>query len=156
MIGGLAGGEGHRAHRAPMECAGKADEIRPPGVVTGQFDGGLDSFGAGVGHERLGFLSKRSNLVQFFPQGNPFFVIKIGGNMDELFGLILDGLDHFGMAVAGGDDGNPGCKIQEAVAVHIPDFGAFAVIHDKRDPTRIGWRNDSRIALDQRLGFWPW
>ena len=31
------------------------------------------------------------------------------------------------MAVAGGDDGDAGVEIQEAVAVHVFDYGALAV-----------------------------
>ena len=51
VVGGFAGGEGHRAHGAPVEGAGEADEIGAPAVVAGQLDGGLDRLGAGVGHE---------------------------------------------------------------------------------------------------------
>ena len=64
--------------------------------------------------------------------------------MDELLSLLLDGFDHLGMAVTGGDDGDPGGKIQEAIAVHVPDLGALAVIHDEGDAARVGWGNHGR------------
>jgi hypothetical protein len=59
--------------------------------------------------------------------------------MNELFRLILDGLYQFWVTVTGGDNGNPGCKIQESIPIHIPDFGALPVIDHERHPTRVGW-----------------
>ena len=58
-------------------------------------------------------------------------------------------LTTFGMAVTGGDHRNAGGKIQETVAVHIPHFGALAMIHDKGITTRIRRGNYILISLDQ-------
>ncbi len=136
VVSGLAGGEGDRAHGASVESAGKADEIGAPAVVTGKLDGGLDRLGTRVSHEGGGVLCKRGDLVELFPQGDPFFVIKVRRNMNELLSLILDGFDHLRMAVTGGDDGDAGSKIEEAIPVHVPDLGALAVVHDEGDAAR--------------------
>ncbi len=137
VVGGLAGGKSDGAHGATVEGAGEADEVGPPGVVAGEFNGGLDRFGARVGHKGLGFLPEGSDLVQLFCQLDPFLVVEIRRNMNELLGLVLDGLDHLGMAVTGGDDGDASGEVEEAVAVHIPDLGALAVVHDKGDTARV-------------------
>jgi hypothetical protein len=57
--------------------------------------------------------------------------------VDELFGLILDGLNHGRVAVAGGAHRNAGGEVEIAVAIDIPDFGAAATIHDKRIVARV-------------------
>ena len=76
--------------------------------------------------------------------------------MQELLGLLLDRADDTWMAVAGGVDGNARHKIKIAVAVHVPYFGAAAVIHDEVGHTPISMRNDSAVAGQQiaRLGTW--
>ena len=53
-----------------------------------------------------------------------------------------------GMAVAGGDYGDAGGEIEEAVAVHVLDDGAFAFVRHQRIAARVGRRYDFRIAFD--------
>ena len=123
----LAGRERQRAHGAAVEAAEEADEVRPPGVIAGQLDGRLDRLGARVGHEAdRGFL-ERGDLVQLLGQVDPYLVIEVGRDVDELVGLLLDGLHHLGMGVAGGGDGDAGGEVEEAIAVHVQHFGAAAV-----------------------------
>ena len=61
----------------------------------------------------------------------------------NFLGLLLDGFDHLGMAVTGGNDRDAGGKIQEAVAIHIPHLATPPVIHDQRITARVGGRDDS-------------
>ena len=50
--------------------------------------------------------------------------------MNKLGGLFLNGLDYFGMAVAGGVYGDPGCEIQKTVAIYIPTISPLGANHD--------------------------
>jgi len=61
----------------------------------------------------------------FFPQLDHFDVIEIRRDVQELLGLLLDGLDHFRVGVAGGVDGDAGHEVEKTVAVHIPDFATL-------------------------------
>ncbi len=63
-------------------------------------------------------------------------------------GLLLNGLHHFGMAVAGGHDGDSGVEVEEAVAVHVLHDGAFAVRATSGIAARVGRRHYSCVALD--------
>jgi len=71
--------------------------------------------------------------------------------MNEFLGLLLNGLHHVGVAVAGRAHGDARCEIKIAVAIHIPDFGAFAVRHHKRIITRVRGRNGGGVPLEDRL-----
>ena len=155
VIGGLAGREGHRAHGAPVEGAGEADEVGAPRVIARQLDGRLDGLGAGIGQERHRGLVERRHLVQLLGQFDHLGVVEVRGDVDELRGLLLDGLDHLGMRVPGGCDGDARHEIQKAIAVHVPDLGAFAVVDDERISARVGGRDHGRIALEIRAGLRP-
>ena len=70
----------------------------------------------------------------------------------------LDGVDHAGMAVAGGDDGDAGVQVEEAVAIDVLDDGAVAARDHERVGARVGRRENARVALDDgfRLGAGQW
>ena len=64
---------------------------------------------------------------QLLGQRRPSLVVEIGaGHVDQPRGLLLDGIDHARMAMAGGHHRDAGIEIEEAVAVHVFDDGAFA------------------------------
>ena len=69
--------------------------------------------------------------------------------MQELVGGILDGLHYRRMAVTRAAHRNAGGKIQEAIAVDVPDLRAFAVRHDEGIVARIGRRDDQGVAREQ-------
>ena len=50
--------------------------------------------------------------------------------------------------MAGGDDRDAGVEIQEAVAIHVFDDGAFALCGHQRIAAGVGWRYDFLIAFD--------
>jgi len=76
--------------------------------------------------------------------------------VNEFFNLFLDGFDDSGMAVTGGIYSNASSKIQKAVAVHIPYFRSFTVIHDKGIAAGVGWRNNLFITFNHPFGVWSW
>ena len=86
---------------------------------------------------------------QFLGQRDQLFVIEIGArHVDQAGRLLLDGLDHARVAVAGRDHGDPGIEIEKAVAVHIFDDGAFPAVGHQRVAARVGRGNDARVAVD--------
>ena len=131
VVAGFTGSKCHRAHGAAMKTAEETDELRALGVIPGKFNCCFHAFGARIGHKTDRILLERSNPVKVFPKFHPFRMIKIRGNMNKFFCLLLDGFDHPGMAVTGGNHRDSCRKIQKAVPVHIPDFDAPAMIHDK-------------------------
>jgi hypothetical protein len=130
-----------------MEGADKADEPRPPRGITCELDRGLDAFGARVGIKDAHIFFHRRDLVDLFAQADHRVVVIVGRDMDEFCGLLLDGLDDFGMRVAGGKHGDAGGEINVAVAVHVPTFSALAMIHDERV---IAWVGRRRVLLVAR------
>ena len=42
--------------------------------------------------------------------------------MDELLSLLLNSFHNLRVAVAGRNHGDAGCKVQETISIHIPDF----------------------------------
>ena len=86
---------------------------------------------------------------QLLRQRHQFFVIEIGaGHVDQARGLLLDGLHHARMAMAGRDHRDSGVEIEKTIAVHILHHGAFAALRHQRIAARIGRRNGAVVALD--------
>jgi hypothetical protein len=78
--------------------------------------------GAGLRKEAHGGLLQRRQLIEALRQLDLAFVPVVRGNVQELIRGILDGLHHRRMAVPGAAHRDAGGKIQEAVAVHVPDL----------------------------------
>ena len=121
-----------------------------------QLDSRLDRFRPGVAEEDRGVLLKWRNLVELLGQLNPVGVVKVRGNVQELLGLFLNRMDDLGMAVARSVDGNAGHKIKIAVAVHIPDFRAPAVVHDKICDAPVRMRHNLAVACEQIASHRTW
>jgi len=88
-------------------------------------------------------------------------VVEVGaGHVDQLGGLLLDGLDDLRMTVAGGGDGDAGGEVEELVAVHVFDPGAAAPFGYQRiatcvgggDPTVVGFHDGARFGSGQWSG----
>jgi hypothetical protein len=94
------------------------------------------------------------DLVELLAQLDPLLVVEVGRDVDELLGLLLNGADHLGVAVAGGANGNSGGEVEEVIVVHVPHVRALAVVHHKGVVTRVRGRDGNRIALQNcpRLG----
>ena len=72
--------------------------------------------------------------------------------MDQFGGLLLDGGDHIGMAVAGGGHGDAGGEIEKLVAVDVFDHDAAAALGDQRIRAGVGRRNDTLVVFENALG----
>jgi hypothetical protein len=83
-------------------------------------------------------------------------MVVIGGDMDEFFSLLLDGLYNLGVAVTGGDYSDPGGEIEETVTINIPHFGAFSMIHHEGIASRVRRGNHRVVTRDDLPGFRPW
>src|SRR5258708_21409559 len=94
LLRALAGSEGQRTHRAPVETTEKADEARASTDITRQFQGAFYRFGAGLAEETEHRLSHRRERIDFLAQCDLPFMRKIRRNVQELIGRILDRLNH--------------------------------------------------------------
>ena len=80
-------------------------------------------------------------------------VVEVGaGHVDQLTGLLLDGSDDMGMAVAGGGHGDAGGEIEELIAVDVGDDDAASALGHQRIRTGVGRRNIFLIAGEDALG----
>ena len=138
FLDGLGAGERERAHGAAVEAAEEGDELVAAGVIAGQLEGGLDGLGAGVAEVDAFGLAAGGEGGELLGEVDHVLVIEVGaGHVDEAFGLPANGFDDARVAVAGGDDGDAGVEVEEAVAVDVVDHGAFAVVDDQRVVARV-------------------
>jgi hypothetical protein len=116
--------------------------------MAGELYRRFDAFRTRIGHKGHRIIQERGNFVEFLAQLYPLLVIVVSGNVDKFFGLLLDRFHHLRVTVAGCDNGNPGREIQETVAIHIPHFSSFSMIHHKRVAARIRRGNNGLVALN--------
>jgi len=159
----LAGGEGQRAHGSAVETAQKADEPAAARGEARQFQGRFHALGPRLREEAHRRLLHGRQFIEALRQPDLSLMPVIGGNMQEFIRGLLDGLDHGRMAVPGAANGDARGKVQEAVAVDIPDFSPLAVRHHEGVVARIGRRDDERVARQQlarlrtrQIGFDVW
>ena len=84
-------------------------------------------------------------------------MVEVGSrDVDQLSGLLLDGRDHLGVAVAGRSHGNAGCKVEKLVAVHIFHANAASALGNQRIGARITGRDQPCVRRNGflRLGAW--
>ena len=133
-----------RAHqRASVEGAGEGDDVGAAGRGAGDLDSVLDSFGAGREKDRLGLARERRDLVQPFAELDIWLVgHDLEGGVGEGVELFLHRRDHLRVAVAGVEHGDAAGEVDEALAVAIPELGAFGALGKDRigssDPARDG------------------
>ena len=110
-----------------MEAAEEADDVLAAGVVAGELHGALDGLGAGVAVVEAVRAGHGGDGGEALGQRGHVLVVEVGaGHVDEFGGLVLNGLDYFGMTVAGGVDGDAGGEVEELVAVDVGDADAAA------------------------------
>ena len=133
----------------PWNAAVESDELVALGVVFGQLDRRFDRFGAGVPEINALRLFTGSDRGEFFCEFDEIRIVKIrAGQVNEFRGLFLNRGDYFRMAMAGGDDGDTGGKIEESVAVNVFHHRTPAGLRDERIIARVGRREHGAIAFD--------
>ncbi len=75
--------------------------------------------------------------------------------MQQPSGLLFNSLDNFGMAMAGGVDGNAGRKIKKQVAIDIMDPETVSFFGNEWIGPRVRRRNKSFVQFNQLLGPGP-
>jgi hypothetical protein len=144
---GLARGERQRAHGAAVEGAQEGDEPVAAGGIARQLHGAFDGFRARIAERNAPLHAARRQRAELLRQIHQGLVIEIGPrHVDQAAGLLADGFHHARMAVAGGHHGDAGVEIQETVAVHVFDDGAFAAAGYQRIAARVGWRKNGGRA----------
>lgn len=104
-------------------------------MVSSQFEGCLDRFGAGVGKEDS--LAARTGSQFGEPAGEfrLWSVVEVGtGHVDESRRLFLDCFDNSRMAMSCRANRDPGVKVQKAIPIDVLDDRALAF----SDSQRIG------------------
>ena len=129
----------------------------PAGVVAGELERGLDRLGARVRqerpHGRPGIGARRGELLAD---------VGVGGQVEVARAVVQDVVDlgvdrrvDVGMGVTGGDDGDAGVEVEEAVAVDVLDDAAAAAAHDERVHARERRARHRLVAGDEAAAFGP-
>src|SRR4029077_6105286 len=71
---------------------------------------------------------------------------EIRRNVQKLICRLFDRLNYTWVGVTGATDCNAGGEIQKTIAVHVPDFHAATMRHDKWIVPRTAGRNHFGIA----------
>ena len=150
----LRGRQRERAHGASVESAKERDHLLPLGVIARQLQSALDSFGARVSVINLVRPRHRRDLRKPLGQRHHALVVKVGArHVDQFARLLLNGGNHFRMAMAGRGHGNAGGKIEELVAIHIFDHNAASALGNHRIRARVGRGNVFFIARENAQGI---
>ncbi len=156
---GLGSGERKRAESAAMEASIERNDFVATCVITSQFDGCLNRFGAGIAEEYFFGLFPGGHGREALGQVNHVRRIKIGtGNVEQFGGLLLNRFDHARMAMSRGNHRDARRKVQKGIAVNV--------LHDRTTPgfcdqwitARVGRRDNRRVPSDSffriRTGKW--
>src|SRR5579872_2555664 len=123
-----------------MESAEEADESRPPRDIARKLQSSFHGFGAALAQQYLRRLTQRIQSIDLLGQPRHAFVPIVTRDMQEIVRRILDGLNYGRMRVSGAANGDAGRKIEESVAIDIPDFGPPPFRDHERIVARIGRR----------------
>ena len=118
-----------------------------PGMVTGQLEGALDGFRAGVAVEEAVRPGHGRDCRKAFGQVGQRLVVEVGaGDVDQFRGLLLDSGNNFRVAVAGGRHGDAGGEIEEFVAVDVFNANAAAAVGDQRIGAGVAGGNEAVVS----------
>ncbi len=151
--------EGKRAHGAAVEAAEEGDDLLAASVVPGKFEGTFDCFSAGVSVEKLVRTGHWRDSGEAFGEVSEVLVVEVcARDVDELGSLFLDRCNYFRMAVAGGNNGDAGRKIEELVPIDIFKASSAAATSDERIGACIAWGNEAFVGGDGCFGLaaWEW
>ncbi|MCY1430008.1 hypothetical protein D9M71_459440 [compost metagenome] len=137
-----------------MVGAGEGDHAGAAGGGTGDLHGVLDGFGAG-GHQQ-GLLGE----VTRYALGDLFAELDVGlvgqhleAGVGQLGQLLLDGLDHFRVQVAGVQYGDAAGEVDVLAAIDIPHGGVLGALGDDRVDLADTAGNGSGTAFQQGFVF---
>ena len=100
--------------------------------MLGQLDRGLQDFGARVGEEKC-VQRGRQHLLQGLGQLDQRLVIDdVYLAVQEFGGLVLDGLDHARVRMAGAGDADAAGEVQQAPAIGGKDVWPFTALDEQR------------------------
>src|ERR1700682_3922212 len=116
----------------------------------------LYGFSAAVGKVRARRRFNRKHLVQLLRQLRHQGVVIVGAaHVDQLFGLPLNRIDYFRMAMAGRANSHAGVAIKKDIAINVFDPDALRMIGDQLEVRPwIGWSYKLRIGRDDFSPFW--
>jgi hypothetical protein len=125
-------------------------------VVASEFHGALDGFGAGVAVVELVRAGHGSDSGETLGEVGHVLVVEVGaGDVDELGCLILNGLDDFRMAVAGGVNGDAGGEVEELVAIDVCDAETATGLRDHGIAASVAGRDETVIVGKGAHGVSP-
>ena len=117
------------------------------GVIAGQLERALNGLRAGVAIEEAMRSGHGRHGREALGEIRQRLVVEVGaGDVDQLGGLLLNGGDHFGMAMAGGGHGDAGGEVEKLVAVHVFHADAAAALGHQRIGARITGRNQAVVG----------
>ena len=119
-------GQRHSQHRSAMKRVFEADDRRTPRIGAGDFHGVFDGFGAAVHENRLSWRTRRGRANSVFPRAQ--YIFRRGdaeAGMDECVELFANGRNHARRAMARIHDADASGEVEEAIAVHVFEHGAF-------------------------------
>ena len=117
----------------------KRDDLVAPRVILRQLDGRFDGLRARVAEIHFLRFLAWSDGGEAFGEFHEVRNVKIGArNVNQLGGLLLNGLDHARMAMSRRHHGDARGKIQKLVAVHVFDYRAAALLRHERIAARVG------------------
>src|SRR6185437_3311957 len=131
----------------------EGDNVLPPGVVTGDLQGALNGLGPGVAVVKTMRAGHGRDSRQPLGKRHQRLIVEVrAGHVDQLGGLVLNGLHHFRMTMACRDDGDSGGKVQELVAVHVFHANAAPALGDHRVRAGVAGRDYTVVSLDNAAG----
>jgi len=126
FVGFYLGGHGHGQAGPAVIGSIENNDARPFGIISGYFNRILNGFSTTVYKECFFREVPGSELDETLGQGDGRIIgVDHKAGVSEFFCLVLNGLDHLGMAVPHVHDGNTTGKIKIFIAFYIFDDGTF-------------------------------
>ena len=141
LVGLDLAGQGHAQQRTTVKGVFEADDAGPLRRVAGHLDRVFHRFGAAVGKQ--GQLGEIAGGQAIQPFGQLYIGLVHGhmeAGMDELAGLVADGIHHLGVAVPNIVDADTAGEIDQFTAVDV---------HHHRS---AGFPNEGRRGVEGPLG----
>src|ERR1700733_1622728 len=131
-LDGFAGGQRQRTKSAAVKTSVKGDELVAFCVVTRQFHGRFNGFGAGIPEVNFFGSAAGSDRRQLFSQVHHSLVVKIRArHMNQFSSLLLYGCNYLRVAMSGSHDRYSRGKIQKGISILILDNRAATLFGDE-------------------------